>query len=158
MTVGECRIATVEDVAIEVSVGDRIRQSGTPEHLSGKFPAIDRPLLRAAFVERRIKDKVTIYEVTDVVIRVAIVRGTQVDRVDLAKNGISVGEDAAIGVLVDVVRPSVVDVAGDPLRKLFPQAEGHTVVIRNRSGLGLRNRPVGVDGGVLIGTGPLYRP
>src|SRR5579872_418314 len=73
------------------------RKTGTPEQFAGDHPAIDRPADEViADSEFGSIDPVRGEVVADVVIGIAIVVGSQAERIDLTQQGVSIGEDTAV--------------------------------------------------------------
>src|SRR5208283_3817701 len=134
----------VDYAAVQVAVNDREWQSGAPEDLTRKLPATERlvhPV--AAEVVGRMEHKVAVEAVANVVIRTAIVALAKATGADLTSGeGVAVGEDAAVGGLIQVVRPGVVGVGRNPMREVTPDANRQPVVVGYRAVLDLRDGPV----------------
>src|SRR4029077_6500311 len=78
-----------------------------------------------------------------IIVRIAIVTGTKARGVDLEeRQRITVGEEAAVGQFIQVVRVGVVEVRQEPTGELLSQGEADSVVVGNGSTLNLRDRSV----------------
>src|SRR5262249_7934223 len=95
---GQNGAAAVGDRAVPVTVRDGERQTGTPEPLTGPLPAAEKALRDAAVEVRiRVHDPRRVEVVANVVVRVAVVVGPQIGRIDLAQQRVAVGEDTTVG-------------------------------------------------------------
>src|ERR1017187_9670284 len=126
-----------------VAVPHRVRDPSAPEELAGKLPAIhNRPQRPASGFDGRIDHEVAGEVVANVVIGVAVVVGLQAERIDLPRSAVSIGENAAVGALVDVVRPGVVEVECHRVGNPLGERDVQPVVVRNRAVLVLRHDSV----------------
>ena len=79
-------------------------------------------------------NKISVKAAANVVIRAAVVALPEALRTNLIeRERISIGEEAAIGEFIQVVRPSVVRMGGKPFCEVASDADGQTVVVRYRS-------------------------
>src|SRR5271170_2992431 len=88
-------------------------------------------------------NKISVKAAANIVIGAAVVALPEALRAKLVEGErISIGEEAAVGEFIQIVRPSVVRMGGKPLCEVTSEADGQTVVVRYRSILLLRNSPV----------------
>src|ERR1039458_6921328 len=136
-----CR-GSVNDTSVQVAVDNGERQSAAPEHLSRPFPSAQRLAQEAvAEVIGGMHNIVGVEAVANVVIRVPIIARSEALGTKLVKRK-AIGtfvvlKHAAIGEFIQGVRPGVVCMGGKPFRKVMPDADRQTGVIRYRSELSL---------------------
>src|SRR5580700_8099360 len=101
------RVVT-QAVSFRVSVGNGVGHPGAPEPLAGILPSVENALQDGVGeTELRIGDPISVKEVADVIIRVAVVVGAQAGRIELSQQRAAAHEavwrQAAIGGFVEVV-------------------------------------------------------